>query len=160
MNPIEAAADRAVHDAEAAVGSLFHRNNQPQPAFTAPAAPADVPAVQPVPPTPTPQENHMTVSALLADAGKAAAALVKHVGVLASNPLIDELVESGLGLVLTPGEITAVVSFIRSIEAERTALAAPVAAGENVVAAFGASGAQEPQQVAAQSAPQLAPSQL
>lgn len=90
----------------------------------------------------------MTASALLADAEKAAAALVKHVGILARNPLIDTLVESGLGLVLTPGEVAAVVSFIKAIEAERTALAGPVAAAEGVATAFQADGAQQLQQTA------------
>lgn len=108
--------------------------------------PQAVPAAQPVPPIPTIQENHMSVSVLLADAEKAAAALVKHVGVLATNPLVDTLVESGLGLVLTPGEITAVISFIKAIESERTALAAPVAAAQGVATAFQADGAQQLQQ--------------
>jgi hypothetical protein len=93
------------------------------------------PNTQAVPAT---QEGHM--SAILADAGKAAQALVRHVATLASNPLVDTIVESGLGLVLTPGEITAVVTFIREIEAERKALAAPVAAAvsdvQTVAAAF------------------------
>lgn len=95
-----------------------------------------------------PEVPAMSVSALLADAEKAAAALVKHVGILASNPLIDTLVESGLGLVLTPGEIVAVVSFIKAIEAERGALAAPVSAAEGVATAFKADGTQQVQQTA------------
>lgn len=110
--------------------------------------PVAVPATQAVPAAPPSQENRMTASALLADAEKAAAALVKHVGILARNPLIDTLVESGLGLVLTPGEVAAVVSFIKAIEAERTALAGPVAAAEGVATAFQADGAQQLQQTA------------
>lgn len=64
-------------------------------------------------------------SALLADAEKAASALVKHISNLIGNPLVDAIVEAGLGMVLTPGETAAVVAFVRAIEAERGTPAPP-----------------------------------
>lgn len=93
----------------------------------------------PVPPIqaiPTSQENPMSVSARLADAEKAVEALAGHIKVLASNPLIDTLVEDGLGLLLTPGEVIAVKGFVAAIEAERAPAAGVVQAGEGVATAF------------------------
>lgn len=110
--------------------------------------PSAVPAAQAVPTAPTSQENHMTVSARLADAEKAVEALAGHIKALASNPLVDGFVEDGLGLLLTPGEIIAVRAFVAAIEAGRTPAAGVVQAGEAAVQAFQAGGAQQLQQTA------------
>lgn len=145
-----AATKTALRDAESAVSGFFDRETPVT--LTQPAEAASAPhgaTATPVPAVPTTQENHMTISHLLADADAAAAALVKHVKTLAANPLIDTLIESGAGLLLTPGEVTAVVSFIHEIEAERKALAAPTAAAvggaQGVAAAFQADGTQQAQ---------------
>ena len=58
-------------------------------------------------------------SALLTDAEKAAHALAAHVATLLANPLVDAVIEAGLGTVLTSGEVSAVVAFVKAIEAER-----------------------------------------
>lgn len=54
-------------------------------------------------------------------AGHAIEALAAHVAELAANPLVDAIAEAGLGMVLTPGQVSAVVSFVSALEAERKA---------------------------------------
>lgn len=84
-------------------------------------------------------QPEVPVSPLLADADKAARALTSHIAVLLGNPLVDAIVEAGLGLVLTPGEVTAVVAFVQAVEADR---AAPGGSVQPVVPADG-SGTQD-----------------
>jgi hypothetical protein len=92
----------------------------------------------------------MSVSARLADAEKAVTALAGHLKAFAENPLVDTIIESGLGLLLTPAEIVAVRGFIAAIEAGRTPAGGIVQAGEGVATAFGADGAQQLQRSASQ----------
>jgi hypothetical protein len=84
-----------------------------------PETSTSVPTFTPHAPSQSSQPEVPMASALLTDAEKAASALVRHIGNLIGNPLVDAIVDAGLGMVLTPGETAAVVSFVQAIEADR-----------------------------------------
>lgn len=141
ISKLEAEARAAVSRAGGDVMRVLGREQpappqQPQPTFTARQQSQQSPSSQP--------EVPMTASALLADAEKAAAALVKHVATLAGNPLVDAVIEAGLGMVLTPGEVAAVVAFVRAVEADRTP-AAPPSPAQPQADGTGAQQAAQPQ---------------
>lgn len=68
------------------------------------------------PATTTPQENPMSK---LTEAKTVIEDVAVHIRELAANPLIDAIAEAGLGLVLTPGEITFLTGMIREFEQAR-----------------------------------------
>lgn len=67
-------------------------------------------------PDPTTQETPMSA---LTEARTIAETLGVHLARLAANPLVDAIAEAGLGMVLTPGEITFLVGMIREFEQAR-----------------------------------------
>lgn len=131
---------------EGAAKRLLHIGQQPAPPQRQPTFTPHPQTAQPV--SSQQSQPEVRMSALLTDAEKAAKALVAHVGTLLANPLVDAVIEAGLGTVLTPGEVAAVVAFVKAIEAERTPQPQP--SGGTVTAAAGAQQAAQAQARTAQ----------
>ena len=78
-------------------------------------------------PSPVTQEEPVSASRLtpaakaIDDALKVLADAARHVAADASNPLIAQLDEEGLGLALKPDEVNAVLTLVRALEGERNA---------------------------------------
>lgn len=130
---------------EREMGHLLHRD-QPAPTFT-PAARIR-PARQSQPEVPA-VSVLSTIHKDLSNAGSALQHAWPIISAVVNNPLLDAIAEAELGLVLSPGEVQAVVAFVKAIEAERGAPAPPSPAQQQA----DGNGAQQAAQAQARTAP-------